>query len=113
MLVNGVAPVLAPALGGLILSVAVWRMVFVILTIFGVLMVMGSLFKVPESLAVEHRDSSGIGVIFRNFKSLFSTPRFVLPMLIQGVTFIMLFSYISASPFLVQKIYGVSALHFS
>ncbi|GGG91737.1 Bcr/CflA family efflux MFS transporter [Staphylococcus pragensis] len=113
MLVNGVAPVLAPALGGLILSVAVWRMVFVILTIFGVLMVMGSVVKVPESLAIEHRDSSGIGVIFRNFKSLFSTPRFVLPMLIQGVTFIMLFSYISASPFLVQKIYGVSALHFS
>lgn len=113
MLVNGVAPVLAPALGGLILSVAVWRMVFVILTIFGVLMLVGSLFKVPESLAVEYRDSSGIGVIFRNFKSLFSTPRFVLPMLIQGVTFIMLFSYISASPFLVQKIYGVSALHFS
>ncbi|WP_248498433.1 multidrug effflux MFS transporter [Staphylococcus haemolyticus] len=113
MLVNGVAPVIAPALGGLILSFAVWRMVFVILTLFGVLMVLGSLFKVPESLSVENHDSSGVNVIFSNFKSLLTTPRFVLPMLIQGVTFIMLFSYISASPFLVQKIYGVSPLHFS
>lgn len=113
MLVNGVAPVIAPALGGLILSFAVWRMVFVILTLFGVLMVLGSLFKVPESLSVENRDSSGVNVIFSNFKSLLTTPRFVLPMLIQGVIFIMLFSYISASPFLVQKIYGVSPLHFS
>ncbi len=113
MLVNGVAPVIAPALGGLILSFAVWRMVFVILTLFGVLMVLGSLFKVPESLSVENRDSSGVNVIYSNFKSLLTTPRFVLPMLIQGVTFIMLFSYISASPFLVQKIYGVSPLHFS
>ena len=113
MLVNGVAPVIAPALGGLILSFAVWRMVFVILTLFGVLMVLGSLFKVPESLSVENRDSSGVNVIFSNFKSLLTTPRFVLPMLIQGVTFIMLFSYISASPFLVQKVYGVSPLHFS
>lgn len=113
MLVNGVAPVIAPALGGLILSFAVWRMVFVILTLFGVLMVLGSLFKVPESLSIENRDSSGVNVIFSNFKSLLTTPRFVLPMLIQGVTFIMLFSYISASPFLVQKIYGVSPLHFS
>lgn len=113
MLVNGVAPVIAPALGGLILSFAVWRMVFVILTIFGVLMVLGSVFKVPESLSVAQRDSSGVKVIFSNFKSLLTTPRFVLPMLIQGVTFIMLFSYISASPFLVQKIYGVSPLHFS
>lgn len=113
MLVNGVAPVIAPALGGLILSFAVWRMVFVILTLFGVLMVLGSLFKVPESLSVKNRDSSGVNVIFSNFKSLLTTPRFVLPMLIQGVTFIMLFSYISASPFLVQKIYGVTPLHFS
>ncbi|MCH4462556.1 multidrug effflux MFS transporter [Staphylococcus haemolyticus] len=113
MLVNGVAPVIAPALGGLILSFAVWRMVFVILTLFGVLMVLGSLFKVPESLSVKNRDNSGVNVIFSNFKSLLTTPRFVLPMLIQGVTFIMLFSYISASPFLVQKIYGVSPLHFS
>ncbi|MBE7355885.1 multidrug effflux MFS transporter [Staphylococcus haemolyticus] len=113
MLVNGVAPVIAPALGGLILSFTVWRMVFVILTLFGVLMVLGSLFKVPESLSIENRDSSGVNVIFSNFKSLLTTPRFVLPMLIQGVTFIMLFSYISASPFLVQKIYGVSPLHFS
>ena len=88
-------------------------MVFVILTLFGVLMVLGSLFKVPESLSVENRDSSGVNVIFSNFKSLLTTPRFVLPMLIQGVTFIMLFSYISASPFLVQKVYGVSPLHFS
>ena len=48
MLVNGVAPVIAPALGGIILSVAVWRVIFVILTIFGILMVMGSLTKIPN-----------------------------------------------------------------
>ncbi len=53
MLVNGVAPVIAPALGGVILSFATWRMVFVILTLFGVSMVIGSLFKVPESLELE------------------------------------------------------------
>ena len=50
MLVNGVAPVIAPALGGLILSFTGWRMVFIILTIFGLLMFIGTLFKVPESL---------------------------------------------------------------
>lgn len=69
MLVNGVAPVIAPALGGIILSVAVWRVIFVILTIFGILMVMGSLTKIPESLSLEYRDSSGIKVIFQNFKA--------------------------------------------
>ncbi|MEX2948482.1 multidrug effflux MFS transporter [Staphylococcus warneri] len=113
MLVNGVAPVIAPAIGGVILSFAVWRMVFIILTVFGILMVIGSLTKVPESLQEDEKDSNGIKEMFKNFKLLFATPKFVLPMLIQGFSFIMLFTYISASPFIIQKIYGMSALQFS
>ena len=113
MLVNGVAPVIAPALGGVILSFASWRMVFVILTLFGISMLAKTVFKVTESLPIDRRDSPHLLSIFKNFKDLLVTPRFVLPMLIQGVTFIMLFSYISASPFLTQKIYGLSAQQFS
>lgn len=113
MLVNGVAPVIAPAIGGIILSFAVWRMVFIILTIFGILMVIGSLTKVPESLQEDEKNSNGIKEMFKNFKHLLATPKFVLPMLIQGFSFIMLFTYISASPFIIQKIYGMSALQFS
>lgn len=113
MLVNGVAPVIAPAIGGIILSFAVWRMVFIILTIFGILMVIGSLTKIPESLQEDEKDSNGIKEMFKNFKHLLATPKFVLPMLIQGFSFIMLFTYISASPFIIQKIYGMSALQFS
>jgi len=113
MLVNGVAPVLAPTLGGLILSFSTWRMVFVILTVFGLLMLFGTLFKIKESLPSEKRSSPHIISIFKNFKQLLVTPRFVLPMLIQGVTFIILFSYISASPFIAQRIYDMSAQQFS
>lgn len=113
MLVNGVAPVIAPAIGGVILSLAVCRMVFIILTVFGILMVIGSLTKVPESLQDDEKDSDGIKEMFKNFKHLLETPKFVLPMLIQGFSFIMLFTYISASPFIIQKIYGMSALQFS
>ncbi|MCG9301896.1 multidrug effflux MFS transporter [Staphylococcus aureus] len=114
MLVNGIAPVVAPTIGGIILNYSVWRMVFVILTIFGFVMVIGSLLKVPESLTVTNRESSsGLKTIFKNFKILLKTPRFVLPMLIQGMTFVLLFTYISASPFIIQKIYGMTAIQFS
>ena len=34
-------------------------------------------------------------------------------MLIQGVSFVLLFTYISASPFIVQTIYGLTPLNFS
>ncbi|HCY8502657.1 TPA: multidrug effflux MFS transporter [Staphylococcus aureus] len=114
MLVNGIAPVVAPTIGGIILNYSVWRTVFVILTIFGFVMVIGSLLKVPESLTVTNRESSsGLKTMFKNFKILLKTPRFVLPMLIQGMTFVILFTYISASPFIIQKIYGMTAIQFS
>ncbi len=114
MLVNGIAPVVAPTIGGIILNYSVWRMVFVILTIFGFVMVIGSLLKVPESLTVTNRESSsGLKTMFKNFKILLKTPRFVLPMLTQGMTFVILFTYISASPFIIQKIYGMTAIQFS
>lgn len=114
MLVNGIAPVVAPTIGGIILNYSVWSMVFVILTIFGFVMVIGSLLKVPESLTVTNRESSsGLKTMFKNFKILLKTPRFVLPMLIQGMTFVLLFTYISASPFIIQKIYGMTAIQFS
>lgn len=114
MLVNGIAPVVAPTIGGIILNYSVWRIVFVILSIFGLVMVIGSLLKVPESLAVTNRESSsGLKTMFKSFKILLKTPRFVLPMLIQGMTFVILFTYISASPFIIQKIYGMTAIQFS
>lgn len=102
MLVNGIAPIIAPALGGIILNYGPWRIVFVILTMFGIVMLIGTLFKVPESLEKNLRESSNIGTMLINFKELFKTPRFVL-----------LFTYISASPFIVQTIYGLTPLNFS
>lgn len=102
MLVNGIAPIIAPALGGIILNYGPWRIVFVILTMFGIVMLIGTLFKVPESLEKSLRESSNIGTMLINFKELFKTPRFVL-----------LFTYISASPFIVQTIYGLTPLNFS
>ena len=79
MLVNGIAPIIAPALGGIILNYGPWRIVFVILTMFGIVMLIGTLFKVPESLEKSLRESSNIGTMLINFKELFKTPRFVLP----------------------------------
>ena len=68
MLVNGIAPVVAPTMG-IILNYSVWRMVFVILTIFGFVMVIGSLLKVPESLTVTNRESSsGLKTMFKTSK---------------------------------------------
>ena len=79
MLVNGIAPIIAPALGGIILNYGPWRIVFVILTMFGIVMLIGTLFKVPESLEKSLRESSNIGTMLINFKELFKTPVLYYP----------------------------------
>ena len=112
MLVNGIAPIIAPALGGIILNYGPWRIVFVILTMFGIVMLIGTLFKVPESLEKSLQKSEAFWQSTSK-PTRYQTPRFVLPMLIQGVSFVLLFTYISASPFIVQTIYGLTPLNFS
>lgn len=104
MLVNGIAPVIAPTFRRHYFKLFYMANGLCHFNYFGFVMVIGSLLKVPESLAVTSREShGGLKSMFKNFKVLLKTPRFVLPMLIQGMTFVILFTYISASPFIIQK----------
>ena len=79
MLVNGIAPVVAPTIGGIILNYSVYVWSYVILTIFGFVMVIGSLLKVPESLTVTNRESSsGLKTMFKNFKNIIEDATFCI-----------------------------------
>lgn len=113
MLVNGVAPILAPVLGGIILEFSTWKTVFLVLIAFGAIMFCLSFYKLTESLPENNRSSGRISEILGDFKELLKNPKFLLPLFIQGSTFALLFSYISASPFIVQSVYGVSSFAFS
>nr|WP_263314966.1 multidrug effflux MFS transporter [Mammaliicoccus sp. Marseille-Q6498] len=113
MLVNGVAPILAPVLGGAILAFSTWKTVFILLTLFGAIMFTVSFLKLSETLPEERRSSGRISEILGDFKALLKNPKFLLPLFIQGCTFALLFSYISASPFITQSVYNISPLMFS
>lgn len=59
MMVNGLAPVIAPLLGGQILIYETWRFIFVVLAGFSLILLIGSvLFR--ESLPTEQRVAGGI-----------------------------------------------------
>ena len=51
--------------------------------------------------------------IFKDFGLLLTRPTFVIPMLLQGLTYVMLFSYSSAAPFISQKMYHMTPLQYS
>ncbi|MET8945074.1 multidrug effflux MFS transporter [Streptomyces sp. NPDC004542] len=113
MLVSGTAPVVAPLIGGQLLRVTDWRGVFVVLTVVGALLAGVVRFRLPETLPPAERHGGGVGEALRAMRGLLADPPFTGYMLTGGFAFAALFAYISASPFVIQEIYGASPQTFS
>ncbi|WAZ21342.1 multidrug effflux MFS transporter [Streptomyces cinnabarinus] len=113
MLVSGVAPIVAPLIGGQILRVTDWRGVFVVLTVVGVLLAVLVWARLPETLAPADRHAGGVGQALRSMRALLADRAFAGYMLTGGFAFAALFAYIAASPFVIQEIYGASPQTFS
>lgn len=109
----GIAPVIAPVLGALVLSVGDWRTVFATLAGFGVLQFVLVLTLVPESLPPERRHGAGLGASFRRMGHLLANRSFVGYMLVLGFTGAALFSYIAGSSFVFEDLHGVSETQYS
>ncbi|MEU5139493.1 multidrug effflux MFS transporter [Streptomyces sp. NPDC021139] len=113
MLISGVAPVVAPLIGGQILRVTDWRGVFVVLVVVGAVLGVVVWAKLPETLPVEERHVGGVGDTLRAMRGLLADRAFTGYMLAGGFAFASLFAYVAASPFVMQEIYGASAQTFS
>ncbi|MEU7134021.1 multidrug effflux MFS transporter [Streptomyces sp. NPDC046261] len=113
MLISGVAPVVAPLIGGQILRLTDWRGVFVVLTAIGVLLTLVAWRYLHETLPPARRQEGGLGATLRVMRGLLADRVFAGYMLAGGFAFAALFAYISASPFVVQDIYGASPQTFS
>ncbi|OKK02077.1 multidrug effflux MFS transporter [Streptomyces sp. CB02400] len=113
MLISGVAPIVAPLIGGQILRVTDWRGVFVVLTVVGALLTAVVWAKLPETLAPADRHDGGVGETLGSMRRLLTDRAFTGYMLTGGFAFASLFAYVAASPFVVQEIYGASPQTFS
>ncbi|MEV0599468.1 multidrug effflux MFS transporter [Streptomyces sp. NPDC050315] len=113
MLISGVAPVVAPLIGGQILRITDWRGVFVVLTVIGVLLTLVVWRKLQETLPPERRHAGGLGAALRTMRGLVGDRVFSGYLLVSAFAFAALFAYISASPFVIQEIYGASAQTYS
>jgi MFS transporter, DHA1 family, multidrug resistance protein len=113
MLVNGLAPILAPVIGGQVLRVTTWRGVFVLLAGIGVVLVAAAAAGLRETLAPADRHPGGIAETIRTFVRLLADRAFLGHALACGLAFGAMFAYISGSPFVLQDIYGASPQLFS
>ena len=106
-LVNGLAPILAPVIGSQLLLVMPWPGIFFFLASYGTLVIIAALFLVRETLPPDKRGQSGL-TAGQRYKVLFTDRIFVGLLLVGGMNFAGLFTYLSASPFLFQDVFGFS-----
>jgi DHA1 family bicyclomycin/chloramphenicol resistance-like MFS transporter len=113
MLVAGLAPILAPLVGGQLLHVTDWRGVFVALAAVGTALLIAAALWLEESLDPEHRHGGGLVATLRVFGTLLRDRGFVGIVLAMGLAFSAMAVYIGGSSFVLEDVYGVSPQLFS
>lgn len=107
-LVFGLAPILAPTLGALLLRFTTWRGIFVFLCGLGIVLLGLVARWLPETLPVERRRSGGLAEFAEGARSIATDRVFLAYTLAGGLVFAGLFAYLSASSFVLQDVFGVS-----
>jgi MFS transporter, DHA1 family, multidrug resistance protein len=94
----GVAPAIAPIIGGWLFVHAGWHSIFWFLTAVGVLLFTANVRLLPETLHVTQRQPFNVRNLMRGYWQLGSDPRFLLLAFASGVPFNGMFLYVLAAP---------------
>jgi MFS transporter, DHA1 family, multidrug resistance protein len=113
MLVSGLAPILAPILGGQLLRFAPWQGLFLLLAVAGGVLLVVISTRLPETLPADKRQTGGFGATVATFGQLLTNRAFMGYALANGLAIGGVFAYISGSPFILQDLFGVSPQAFS
>lgn len=113
MLVNGLAPIGAPVLGGVLMTLLNWRGIFVVLGATALILILLARWKLHETLPPERRSQGSIFSAWAALGQVVVHRPFMGFCLTQAFMMSGMFAYIGASPFVLQQIYGLSPQAFS
>ncbi|HWB22231.1 MAG TPA: multidrug effflux MFS transporter [Gaiellaceae bacterium] len=113
MLVQSVAPIIAPVIGAQILYVTSWRGIFVAMSVIGAVLLTAIVVRLPETLPAADRHGDGLGSTLVTFRRLLSQRSFDGYLLAMAFPFASMFAYIAGSSFVLQNIYGLSPQEFA
>ncbi|MBA1245616.1 multidrug effflux MFS transporter [Pseudomonas japonica] len=111
MLVMGLAPILAPVLGGFLVNTTGWESIFLALTLFSGCCAVAVYLGLPESMPAD-RSRLPLSGALTQYARLLGDLGFVGHALTGGIAMAGMFAYIAGSPFVVIKLYGVPTEHF-
>lgn len=113
MIVMGIAPIIAPSLGALVLLYFSWPAVFVFLSAIGLICLICVHFFFQESLPIERRLNLNIKQVLNLYGAIFKQKSFRWPMLAGCFSGGILFCYISSSASILMDDYGLNQQQFA
>jgi len=108
MMMISVAPIIAPVVGSLILAFAHWRVIFVLVLLFGLLCLWMVWRHVPETLTPDKQQPLELKNVWRAYRTLVCKRDFILPALVGGLSMSSLFAFITGSPFVFMDVFDTS-----
>src|SRR5471030_2399399 len=111
MLVTGLAPILAPLAGGVMVGLWGWQSIFLALSIFSVMAAIAVAVGLPETFPA-HQPRQPLSGSLRRYGALLSDRVYLGYALTGGISIAGMFAYIAGSPFVFIKLYGVPAEHY-
>jgi DHA1 family bicyclomycin/chloramphenicol resistance-like MFS transporter len=111
MLVMGLAPILAPMLGGLLVNTWGWQWIFILLTFFSAACLAAVALGLPESMPAD-RPRQPLSGAMGAYGRLLLDRVFIGHAITGGIAMAGMFAYIAGSPFVFIKLYGVPAEHY-
>lgn len=105
-MVFGIAPALAPILGGWVLSICGWRTIFLLIAIFTFILLIACWRWLPESLVVEKRQAFQFKVIVGHYLEAASHARFLSRTIAGALAFVGILIYVGSAP-----VYLLDILH--
>jgi len=111
-MIFGLAPALAPVIGGALQGAFGWRAVFAFLTLYGALQLAVCWRALPETHPPEKRHPFTPAPLFRTYVTLASSRRLRLLCLAAAFNFCGFFLYVAAAPAVIYRLLGLTEHHF-
>jgi len=108
----GIAPAIAPIIGGWLFVHAGWQSIFWMLTGIGLALLVATHRLLPETLHVEARQPFEVGNLLSGYWQLASSPRFLLLSLASGIPFNGMFLYVLSAPAFLGELLALAPTQF-
>jgi DHA1 family bicyclomycin/chloramphenicol resistance-like MFS transporter len=111
--VGGIAPIVGPLIGAVILQLSHWRVSFWVVAALGALMIVAVAVGIPESLPADRRHRGGLAQLGRAARQVVGRRGFVGYLVVMAFSMGVTFAYVATSAFILQSMNGLSPIMYS